>query len=148
MDTTWIQVFVLTLSECVAPAGKTVCQENEIEMEFLTKADCEVALQELVSLKDQFDNVIVNRSKSGCSVTARESEAFASLEDAKAASNLEKWRDAEPKETAASLVPHNERLEKLQSCEDALWVAPCKYGDIIVESSVGGREVEVWRSTE
>lgn len=148
MDTTWIQVFVLTLSECVAPAGKTVCQENEIEMEFLTKADCEVALQELVSLKDQFDNIIVNRSKSGCSVTARESESFDSLEDAKAASNLEKWRDAEPQETAASLVPHNERLEKLQSCEDALWVAPCKYGDIIVESSVGGREVEVWRSTE
>ena len=148
MDTTWIQVFVLTLSECVAPAGKTVCQENEIEMQFLTKADCEIALQELISLKDQFDNVIVNRSKSGCSVSARESEAFDSLEDAKAASNLEKWRDVEEPQKAASLVPHKERLEKLQTCEDALWIAPCKYGDIIVESSVGGREVEIWRSQE
>ena len=148
MDTTWIQVFVLTLSECVAPAGKTVCQENEIEMQFLTRADCEVALQELVSLKDQFDNVIVNRSKSGCSVSARESESFDSLDDAKAASNAEIWKDTEPQEKAASLVPHEERLEKLQSCEDALWIAPCKYGDIIVESSVGGREVEIWRSQE
>ena len=148
MDTTWIEVFVLTLSECVAPAGKTVCQENEIEMQFLTRADCEVALQELVSLKDQFDNVIVNRSKSGCSVSARESESFDSLDDAKAASNAEIWKDAEPQEKAASLVPHEERLEKLQSCEDALWIAPCKYGDIIVESSVGGREVEIWRSQE
>ena len=148
MDTTWIQVFVLTLSECVAPAGKTVCQENEIEMQFLTRADCEVALQELVSLKDQFDNVIVNRNKSGCSVSARESESFDSLEDAKAASNAEIWKDTEPQEKAASLVPHEERLEKLQSCEDALWIAPCKYGDIIVESSVGGREVEIWRSQE
>ena len=148
MDTTWIQVFVLTLSECVAPAGKTVCQENEIEMQFLTRADCEVALQELVSLKDQFDNVIVNRNRSGCSVSARESESFDSLEDAKAASNAEVWKDMEPQEKAASLVPHEERLEKLQSCEDALWIAPCKYGDIIVESSVGGREVEIWRSQE
>ena len=148
MDTTWIQVFVLTLSECVAPAGKTVCQENQIEMQFLTRADCEVALQELVSLKDQFDNVIVNRNKSGCSVSARESESFDSLEDAKAASNAEIWKDMEPQEKAASLVPHEERLEKLQSCEDALWIAPCKYGDIIVESSIGGREVEVWRSQE
>lgn len=148
MDTTWIQVFVLTLSECVAPAGKTVCQENEIEMQFLSKGECEVALQELVSLKDQFDNVIVNRRKSGCSVSARESKAYASLEDAKAASNANEWRDSDSQETAASLVPHNERLKKLQSCEDTLGVAPCKSGSIIVESAVSGREVEVWRSQE
>jgi hypothetical protein len=148
MDTTWIQVFVLTLSECVAPAGKTVCQENEIEMQFLSKAECEVALQELVSLKDQFDNVIVNRQKSGCSVSARESKSFASLEDAKAASNSEDWREVAPQQTAASLIPHSERLQKLQSCEDSLWMAPCKNGDIIVESTIGGREVEVWRSQE
>jgi hypothetical protein len=40
MDTAWIQVFVLTLSECVAPAGKTVCQEQSFELQFLTEADC------------------------------------------------------------------------------------------------------------
>lgn len=148
MDATWIQVFVLTLSECVAPAGKTVCQENEIEMQFLSKAECEIALQELVSLKDRFDNVIVNRQKSGCSVSARESESFASLEDAKAASNASDWRDSEPQETAASLLPHKERLKKLRTCEDSQGVAPCKSGDIIVENTVSGREVEVWRSQE
>jgi hypothetical protein len=148
MDTTWIQVFVLTLSECVAPAGKTVCQENEIEMQFLSMSECEVALQELVSLKDQFDNVIVNRRKSGCTVSARESKSFASLEDAKAASNSDNWRDLIPEETAPSLVPHNERLKKLKTCEDTRGVAPCKSGSIIVESSAPGQEVEVWRSQE
>lgn len=148
MDTTWIQVFVLTLSECVAPAGKTVCQENEIEMQFLSKADCEVALQEMTSLKDQFENVIVNRAKSSCSVSARESKSFASLDAAKSASNAEDWRDVEPEQSAASLVPHGERLKKLESCEDSLGMAPCKNGNIIVESAVSGREVEVWRSQE
>ena len=32
MDTAWIQVFVLTLAECAAPAGKTVCQEREFDL--------------------------------------------------------------------------------------------------------------------
>jgi len=147
MDMTWIQVFVLTLSECVAPAGKTACQDHEIEMQFLSRAECEVALQELVSLKNRFENVIVNRQKSGCSVSARESKSFASLEAAKAASNADEWRDLNP-EKAASLVPHEERLKKLKTCEDSLGSAPCKSGTIIVESTVSGREVEVWRSQE
>lgn len=147
MDMTWIQVFVLTLSECVAPAGKTVCQDHEIEMQFLSRAECEVALQELVTLKDQFENVIINRQKSGCSVSARESKSFASLDAAKAASNADEWRDLET-EKAASLVPHEDRLKKLQTCEDSLGIAPCKSGTIIVESTVSGREVDVWRSQE
>ena len=147
MDMTWIQVFVLTLSECVAPAGKTVCQDHEIEMQFLSRAECEVALQELVSIKDQFENVIINRQKSGCSVSARESKSFASLDAAKAASNEDEWRDVESKK-AASLVPHEDRLKKLKTCDDSLGVAPCKSGAIIVESTVSGREVEVWRSQE
>ncbi len=147
MDMTWIQVFVLTLSECVAPAGKTACQDHEIEMQFLSRAECEVALQELITLKDQFENVIINRQKSGCSVSARESKSFASLDAAKAASNADEWRDVES-EKAASLVPHEDRLKKLKTCEDSLGVAPCKSGAIIVESTVSGREVEVWRSQE
>jgi hypothetical protein len=147
MDTTWIQVFVLTLSECVAPAGKTACQDHEIEMQFLSRAECEVALQELVTLKDQFANVIVNQQKSGCSVSARESKSFASLDAAKAASNADEWRDQDS-EKAASLVPHEDRLKKLSTCEDSLGAAPCKSGTIIVESTVSGREVEVWRSQE
>ncbi len=147
MDMTWMQVFVLTLSECVAPAGKTACQDHEIEMQFLSRAECEVALQELITLKDQFENVIINRQKSGCSVSARESKSFASLDAAKAASNADEWRDVES-EKAASLVPHEDRLKKLKTCEDSLGVAPCKSGAIIVESTVSGREVEVWRSQE
>jgi hypothetical protein len=147
MDMTWIQVFVLTLSECVAPAGKTACQDHEIEMQFLSRAECEVALQELVTLKDQFANVIVNQQKSGCSVSARESKSFASLDAAKAASNSDEWRDQES-EKAASLVPHEDRLKKLSTCVDSLGAAPCKSGTIIVESTVSGREVEVWRSQE
>jgi hypothetical protein len=147
MDMTWIQVFVLTLSECIAPAGKTVCQDHEIEMQFLSRAECQVALQELITRKDRFENVIINRQKSGCSVSARESKSFASLDAAKAASNADEWRDLES-EKAASLVPHEDRLKKLQSCEDSLGIAPCKSGTIIVESMVSGREVEVWRSQE
>jgi hypothetical protein len=147
MDTTWIQVFVLTLSECVAPAGKTACQDHEIEMQFLSRAECEVALQELVTLKDQFANVIVNQQKSGCSVSARESKSFASLDAAKAASNADEWRDQDS-EKAASLVPHEDRLKKLSTCEDSLGAAPCKSGTIIGESTVSGREVELWRSQE
>jgi hypothetical protein len=147
MDMTWIQVFVLTLSECVAPAGKTACQDHEIEMQFLSRSECEVALQELVTLKDQFENVIVNRQKSGCSVSARESKSFSSLDAAKAASNANDWQDPDT-EKAASLLPHEDRLKKLKTCEDSLGVAPCKSGTIIVESTVSGREVEVWRSQE
>ena len=60
MDTAWIQVFLLTIAECVAPAGKTVCQEQELEMLFLNENDCKVALEQLVSLKSSSDNVIVD----------------------------------------------------------------------------------------
>ena len=149
MDPAWIQVFVLTLSECVAPAGKTVCQEQEIEMQFLSKAECEVALQQLVTLKDQFDNTIVNRHKSGCAVSARQSEVYASLDEAKsAAAEGDSWRDPDSDEprVAASSVPHADRLENLLSCEESLGIAPCKSGDIIIEAAVSGQPVEVWRS--
>jgi hypothetical protein len=77
----------------------------------------------------------------------RESKSFASLDAAKAASNQDEWRDVES-EKAASLVPHEDRLKKLKTCDDALGVTPCKSGAIIVESTVSGREVEVWRSQE
>jgi hypothetical protein len=63
MDTAWIQVFVLTLSECVAPAGKTVCQEQSFELQFLTEADCNYALQQLVSLKQESESVIIDPAK-------------------------------------------------------------------------------------
>ena len=148
MDTTWIQVFVLTLSECVAPAGKTVCQENEIEMQFLSAAECQVALQQLITLKDQFENTIVNRHKSGCSASARQIDVYASLEDAKASSDSDQWRDPDDDASAETAVPHADRLSDLKTCEETLGIAPCKSGDIIIEGTVSGKEVEVWRSEQ
>jgi hypothetical protein len=132
----------------VAPAGKTVCQNQQIEMQFLSRAECEVALEQLVSLKDQFRNVIVNRQQSSCTASAREQDVFASLEDAKsAASDDAGWRepqDGEPQMVASS-VSHQSRVEELTSCEDSLGLAPCKMGDIIIEAATG-RPVDVWRS--
>jgi len=94
MDTSWIQVFVLTLSECVAPAGKTVCQEQEFDLQFLTRADCEFALEQLVTLKEESASVIVDRSKSSCAASARESAVFASLKAVSAVSpKSEGWKD-------------------------------------------------------
>lgn len=76
MDVAWVQVFVLTLAECIAPAGKTVCQEHEFELMFLSQSDCEVALEQLVTLKDAAENVIVDKSKSGCAPSARQQSVF------------------------------------------------------------------------
>jgi hypothetical protein len=146
MDAVWIKVFILTLSECVAPAGKTVCQEHEVEMQFLAQAECEVVLQQLIALKDESATTIVNRQKSGCAPSARQAKAFPSPEAVKAAGNADRWH--EPVATAAgaaSTVPHEERLANLKTCEESLGVAPCKLGDIIVEGASTGKTVEVWR---
>lgn len=146
MDPVWIKVFVLTLSECVAPAGKTVCQEQQIQMQFLAEAECEAALVQLIALKDQFDNTIVNRPKSGCTASARQTETYASLDEAKAASNADQWHDPDAEtESAASAIPHSERLKELVSCEESLGLAPCKSGDIIVEAANTGTPVEIWQ---
>jgi len=64
MATAWIQVFILTFVECVAPAGKTVCQEQQFELQFLTQADCQYALEQLIAMKGEAEHVIVNRQKS------------------------------------------------------------------------------------
>jgi len=146
MDAVWIKVFVLTLSECVAPAGKTVCQEQELQMQFLAQTECEVALQQLIELKDQSADTIVNRDKSGCAPSARQAEAFASADAVKAASNAPRWHEPTPTEPpAASAMAHEKRLENLASCEESLGIAPCKLGDIIVEAASSGKPVEVWR---
>ncbi len=148
MDIAWIQVFVLTIAECVAPAGKTVCQEQELEMIFLTENDCNVALEQLVSLKSASENVIVTKDRSSCAPTARKQEFFASLDEIEQSyGNVKGWRtprieDSEPDFTQAS---HNERLESLKSCEESDGVAPCKVGEIVIEAAASGEPVEVWR---
>lgn len=147
MEIAWIQVFVLTMSECVAPAGKTICQESEFELQFLTKADCQVALEQLVSLKTESENVIVNAGKSSCAPAARERTVYSSVDEIKAAfADSSNWKesastDPEPSVTQAS---HQERLSDLKSCEETDGVAPCKIGEIIMEGA-SGDPVEVWR---
>ena len=147
MDAAWIQVFVLTLSECVAPAGKSVCQEQAFELQFLTQADCEYALQQLVSLKQESEMVIIDPAKASCAPTARRQQVFESLaaiEDANRDSD--NWKSPAIEDSGASmeLASHQERLARLPECGEQGAVAPCKVGEIIVEGS-DGEPVDVWR---
>jgi len=149
MDPAWIQVFVLTLAECIAPAGKTVCQENEFELMFLSQSDCEIALEQFVMLKDASENVIVDKSKSGCAPSARQRSVFSS--PAKVAESLQDksdWRppDSQAPPTESTRKQHQARLESLATCEESKGVAPCKVGEIIIEDATVGEPVEVWRS--
>lgn len=148
MDTAWIQVFVLTIAECVAPAGKTVCQEREFDLQFLTRADCEYALEQMISLKDESETVIVNRSKSRCAVSARQSPVFANIDEVNSANNDKAaWQDpkTDDPQSSATRESYEGRLENLKTCEESDGVAPCKMGDIIVEDATHGESVEVWQ---
>jgi hypothetical protein len=148
MDIAWIQVFVLTIAECVAPAGKTVCQEQELEMIFLTENDCNVVLEQLLTLKSAAENVIVNAERSSCAPTARKKQIFSSLDEINSSyGDIKGWRtpdidESKPDFTQAS---HNERLESLKSCEESDGVAPCKIGEIVIEAAATGEPVEIWR---
>lgn len=147
MDISWIQVFVLTLAECVAPAGKTVCQEQQFELQFLNRTDCEYALEQLVAAKSELEYVIVDRQKSGCAPSATQSKTYASLEDVKAAlGDSAGWRAPGDDESRRAVVheDHNKRLASLMPCEDTDYVVPCKVGEIIVEE-IAGDNVEVWK---
>lgn len=147
MDTAWIQVFVLTLSECVAPAGKTVCQEREFELQFLNQADCEFALEQLVTLKSESEKVIVHPDKSSCAPSARQKDIFDSIDAINDAfANQEGWQApvAEEPRPASVQDAHKDRLAALPACEDAGDVKPCKIGEIIVEGEAQ-QEVEIWR---
>ena len=145
MGIAWIQVFVLTLAECVAPAGKSICQEQEFELQFLTKADCEFALEQLVSLKEESEKVIVNSERSNCVSVARQRDVFESFEAISQAFDAD-WVAPQTGETElnARQISHRGRLDEMQSCEETEGIAPCKVGDIIMEGAEGD-SVEVWR---
>jgi hypothetical protein len=148
MTAAWIQVFILTFAECVAPAGKTVCQEQQFELQFLDRADCEYALSQLIAMKSESNNVIVNHQKSGCVPSAAKSEAYESLEAINEAhKDIANWRMASENDVGGVRVDkqHQERLKTLMSCEETANVAPCKIGDIIIEDEIDG-SVEVWKS--
>lgn len=147
MDTAWIQVFVLTLSECVAPAGKTVCQEQSFELQFLTRADCEYALQQLVSLKQESESVIIDPARASCAPTARQQRVFASLDAIEDANrDTANWKAPADEDTAPGIavVSHRERLASLPDCDADGAEAPCKVGEIIIEAG-DVEPVEVWR---
>ena len=148
MDTAWIPIFILSFAECVAPAGKTVCQEHEFELQFLTQADCEAALEQLIAVKDSSDAIIVDKEKSRCAPSARQHAVYADLAEVSAAVGDDAgWIAPAGQAPAASLTKkaHDERLASLPACEDSKGVAPCKIGEIIIEEAEAPKQVEVWR---
>ena len=157
MDTGWIQVFVLTLAECIAPAGKSVCQEQQVQYQFVDREECEAVLQQLVDYSAGSENVIVNERQSSCRPTTVQRQVFASLDEAnEQLSDTEGWgtlnapgqqgapQSGEPGDTEAA---HRERLAGLPECEDVDRKPPCKVGQIIVEAE-SGQEMEVWRRSQ
>lgn len=154
MDTGWIQVFVLTLAECVAPAGKSVCQEQQVQYQFVDRQECEAALQHLLDYSTNSGNVIVNEQRSSCRPTAVQHKVYASLADMKGQlSDAEGWEtldarrpegNGESPERNQTEAAHQQRLASLPECEDVARTPPCKVGQIIVEAE-SGRELEVWR---
>ena len=75
MDIAWIKVVVLTLAECVAPQGKTVCQEQQVQYFFVDEVECQKVLEQLIDYRDGFDNVIVNKDDSSCQPAAKDLQA-------------------------------------------------------------------------
>lgn len=152
MDTSWIQVFVLTLTECVAPAGKNVCQQQEVQYQFVDRGECEAVLEQLVALKSEDKNVIVDTEGSRCLPTIKQQTVFASLDAANAQlAGSEGWGKLAPERqqqaSDGTLSDYEERLASLPECDDAKSVTPCKKGKIIVESDVD-EKVEVWREDD
>ena len=147
MDTAWIEVFVLTLSQCIAPAGKTICQEREVEMQFVERAACELALEQMLWLADGASDVIVNRDKSRCAASAVERPVFGSADDIQSrVTDSMAWQQPDSGDRSEDFTQkaHKERLAALQSCEDSQGVAPCKVGEIIIEGATEQRS-DVWR---
>lgn len=158
MDTAWIQVFVLTLSECVAPSGKTVCQPQETQYVFYDRRDCEAVLQDLVAAKKNDENVIVNPDRSRCLPTARQRPVYASLEEAEQQlADTAGWGiipageqpdEGQQQSPDATRMAYMDRLQSLPECNEQKTVTPCKIGQIIVESPPEEEEVEIWQKEE
>lgn len=148
METAWIQVFILTLTQCIAPEGKMVCQEESVEFQFAEQVDCEVALVQMLDVAARVDTVIVMRDDSHCRAASKEIEVFATAEDAGAqfegAENLALLQIDEPPPDFMQSA-HQERLEKLHNCDEVADVAPCKIGEIIIEASEEAQSSVIWR---
>lgn len=150
MDIAWIKVVVLTLAECVAPEGKTVCQEQQINYYFVDEVQCQKVLEQLIDYRDGFENVIVNKADSSCRPAAKDLQVFASRSAADAyfeeMGGLGIISD-EPSMKDFLQERHDMRLESLNVCDDVNSVTPCRRGEIIIESMTGNK-TEVWRQGE
>ena len=147
MDTAWIQVFVLTLSECIAPAGKTVCQEQQLQYQFADRANCEAVLEQLLEYKHNSEQVIVDADKSSCTPTIRQTQVFSSLDAAnRELGDTIDWGALPAKEDKPDFTQteHQERLAEVPACDSVGGVTPCKIGNIIIEGATV-KKTEVWK---
>lgn len=150
MDIAWIKVVVLTLAECVAPEGKTVCQEQQVQYYFVDEVECQKVLEQLIDYRDGFENVIVNREDSSCLSAAKDLHVFASR--SKADEYFEKMGglgviSEKPAKKDFLQERHDLRLASLHVCDDQNLVTPCRRGEIIIESMMGNK-TEMWRQGE
>jgi len=148
METAWIKVFILTLTQCIAPAGKMICQEETVEYQFANEDDCARALVQMIDLAARADNILVDRQNSDCRPAVRESSVFASNDEAMASlgsgANPVLINDKEPADDFLQAA-HDERLKNMQTCDETNGVAPCRVGDIIMESATESARSDVWR---
>lgn len=148
METAWIQVFVLTLTQCLAPAGKMVCQEETVEYYFSSEDDCARALVQMVDLAARADNILVDRERSDCKPGVKQTQVFASGDEARASmtggASVLLINDEVPPADFMQTA-HNDRLKDMQTCEESDGVTPCKIGDIIIEGATESPKSQVWR---
>lgn len=148
METAWVQVFILTLTQCIAPAGKMVCQEESVEFQFADQVDCEVALVQMLDVAARVDNVIVKRESSHCRAATKEVKIYASADAAgrqyEGAENLAMLEVDDPPPDFTQTA-HQERLKSLPNCDEVAGVAPCKIGEIIIEAAAETDSSGVWR---
>lgn len=148
METAWIQVFVLTLTQCIAPVGKMVCQEEAVEYYFANEDDCASALVQMIDLAARADNILVDRVKSDCRPGVKEARVFASAEEARSSvspgSDVVLIDDKMPPPDFMK-SSHDARLNETKSCEETDGVAPCRIGDIIIEAAAEVPKSQVWR---
>lgn len=148
METAWIQVFVLTLTQCIAPAGKMVCQEETVEYHFASEDDCARALVQMVDLAARADNILVDRERSDCKPGVKEAQVYASGDDARSSispgAGVVLIDDKAPPPDFMKSA-HDERLKEMKTCDETDGVAPCRIGDIIIEAAADAKETEVWK---
>jgi len=148
METAWIKVFVMSLTQCIAPAGKIICQEETVEYQFANEADCTRALVQMMDMASHVDNVLIDRQKSDCRPAVTESSVYAN--DAEAKSSLGAATDVliandETPRTDYLQTAHDERLQNTKTCEETSGVAPCRIGSIIVEPAAEAAQSDVWK---